>query len=153
MPEPEPSATTQVGFTYVQNTSKRVWTMTHGKNTSNVFVQVYDTNGNYIIPNSIHTELNTITVTFNEPMTGFVEAVLFLSINYITIPDKNVPIYEYHQTASSKVWTIDHNLGFNPIISVYIDNVLVYPLFITHMDINTVTITFESNQIGSVRFL
>jgi hypothetical protein len=153
VPIPEPASSSQIGFTYVQNTSKRIWTMTHGKNTENVFVQVYNKDGNFIIPNSIHTDVNTITITFNEPTNGYVQAILFLSKNYITLPNNNLPINEYMQSTPAKIWIIEHYLGYNPITRVYIDNVLMYPESIVHDNENKTTVIFDSLQSGLVRMV
>ena len=127
--------------------------MTHGKNTDNVFVQVYNKDGNFIIPNSIHTDLNSITITFNEPTNGYVQAILFLSKNYITLPNNNLPVNEYMQSIPSKLWIIDHSLGYNPITRVYIDNILIYPESIIHNSTDRLTIMFDSLQTGLVRMV
>lgn len=152
-PTPEPSASSLIGFTYIQNIDKRTWTMTHGKNTENVFLQVYNKNGDFIIPNSIHTSLNSITATFNEPCQGYAQAVLFLTHNYINLPNNNVPITEFIQTIPSDTWVIEHYLGYNPITRVYVDNILVQPDAIIHDSVNKLSIKFDRPLTGLVRFI
>jgi hypothetical protein len=152
-PTPEPSSSSLIGFTYIQNIAKRTWTMTHGKNTENVFLQVYNKNGDFIIPNSIHTTLNSIIATFNEPCQGYAQAVLFLSNNYINLPNNNVPITEFVQTSPSNMWIIEHYLGYNPITRIYVDNILIQPESIIHDSLNKVSIIFDRPLVGLVRFI
>jgi hypothetical protein len=153
-PTPEPSSSTLIGFTFIQHENRRVWSMTHGKNTENVFVQTYDVDGNLITPVSIHTELNVITVTFAQPIKGYAQAVLFLTPNYVNIRDNTGPtITEFVQTTPSTTWTIDHNLGHNPIVRVYVNNIMILPQSIVHTSVDSAVITFTTPQSGLVRFI
>jgi hypothetical protein len=153
-PTPEPSASTLVGLTFIQHVDRRVWTITHGKNTENAFVQTYDIDGNLMSPLSVVTEFNTIIITFSAPVRGYVQAVLFLTPNYVNIRDNTGPtITEFSQTTPSVTWTVDHNLGHNPITKVYINNIMVLPSSIVHTSIDSVVITFSTPQEGVVRFI
>lgn len=153
-PTPEPSSSTLIGYSFIQHVERRVWTMTHGKNTENAFVQIYDIDGNLITPVSIHTELNTIVVTFATPTKGYAQAVLFLTPNYVNIIDNTGPtITEYTQSTPVATWNISHNLGHNPIVRVYINNILILPASIVHDSEDSVIITFAAPQSGVVRFI
>jgi hypothetical protein len=51
--------------------SLTTWTVTHNLNTTNVIVQVYDSNAAQLFPDSITaTDANTVTVTFNIAQAG-----------------------------------------------------------------------------------
>jgi hypothetical protein len=105
-------------------------------------------------PLSVVTEFNTIIITFSAPVRGYVQAVLFLTPNYVNIRDNTgATINEYTQSTASITWTVDHNLGHNPITKVYINNIMVLPSSIVHTSIDTVVITFATPQEGVVRFI
>jgi len=153
-PTPEPSASTLVGLTFIQHVDRRVWTIAHGKNTGNAFVQTYDVAGNLITPLSVITEFNTITITFASPVQGYVQAVLFLTPNYVNIRDNTGPtITEFAQTIPSLSWAVHHNMGHNPITRIYINNIMVLPVSIVHSNEDSVVITFATPQVGVVRFI
>lgn len=55
--------------------------------------------------------------------------------------------YTHSQSVASNSWTITHNLGFEPSVSVLISNQLVYAQ-VTYTTVNSLTITFSSSQSG-----
>jgi len=63
----------------------------------------------------------------------------------VTPPNTNVPdrlVYTYDQTTPALTWTIVHNLGYNPQVSVYDeDGNSLYPL-VTNPDLNTTVLGF-----------
>ena len=153
-PTPEPSASTLLGLTFVQHNVRRIWSMTHSKDTEHAFVQAYDDEGNILNPISIHTQPNTILITFSTPVKGRAQAVLFLTPNYVNMPNNIGPtLTEYVQATPSASWNITHNLGYNPITRVYVDGILILPDSIIHNSIDSIIINFETPQAGLVRFI
>ena len=55
--------------------------------------------------------------------------------------------YTHNQSVASNSWSITHNLGFEPSVSVLVSNSLVYAQ-ITHTTVNSLNISFSSAQSG-----
>lgn len=51
--------------------------------------------------------------------------------------------YTHSQGSDSSTWTIEHNLGFYPSVSVFMSSGDVVEGAIEHQDVNTLTITFS----------
>jgi len=63
----------KVSSSYVHNqtTNSNVWNIPHNLETTNVFVQTYDTSGNKIIPEEINiVDKNTVKITFSSNIAG-----------------------------------------------------------------------------------
>lgn len=137
-------------FTWNQSSPSDTWDITHNMNVSSVQVQVFDGNNRLIIPDEVElTSSNTTTVSFASPVVG---RAVIISGHF----DGNVkPTYAYtfYQGDASSTWVIDHNLGYNPIIRVFVGNQEVQPATITHNTVNRATITFTSPQAGYARLL
>ena len=58
-------------YTHAQTTPAEVWIVQHGLKTF-PNVTVVDDNRNVIIADIVYTDENTVTITFSEPMTGYV---------------------------------------------------------------------------------
>jgi hypothetical protein len=56
-----------------------------------------------------------------------------------------VPLVSYTHTqgSSSTVWTLEHNLGFYPSVSVFMSSGDIVEGAIEHQDVNNLTITFS----------
>jgi len=132
---------------FVQSTPGTEWVIVHGLNTANVIVQAYDNTGKWIIPDEINTgTFNQVTLTFNTPVAGTV--VVMRGNEEGNVP----PLIHYTQSfTNSTTWVITHNLGYNPIINLYINNELVQPLSLTFDSPNQATAVFSSPQTGEAR--
>lgn len=164
-PVPDPTKL-MAGYTFVlHNTPKQIWVLEHNLNTTNVFVQTYDEDGNFIIPDNILiVDANTVKVKFNTPTLGSAQIVLFISPAIILIRDLNVPQWTHKQEIASDVWICDHSIGYQPITRVYIVDpatdaygpfslINVHPLTIEHdADGMRTIVTFSEKMIGLVRF-
>jgi hypothetical protein len=136
--------------TYVHNQSvaAAVWTINHNMNANTPGVQVYDSNSKMVIPDEI-TVLNNNTVTINMGVAMSGRAIVIQGAE-----DGNLrPQYafEYTQTNLATTWVVAHNLGYNPIVRVFIGNQEVQPQSIIHDSVNQVTITFSTPQVGIAR--
>ena len=123
------------------------WTIDHNLNSNFPIVQVYDASGNQVIPDNINcSNVNRVTVTFNMPVAG---------VASITVGDTlgiTRPNLAYTESFSNKTtWVVNHNLGFNPSITVIVNDYVVQPESIVHNSLLQSTITFTAPTSGSVR--
>lgn len=129
-----------------QATPALEWTIVHTLNTNINIVQVYDAAGLQVIPDSIDSSvMNQVTVAFSTPTAG---VALVSSGDLFGQPRPNVAFTESY---TGSVWTVDHNLGYNPSITVIVGGYVVQPVSIVHNSTLQATITFSSSQTGSVR--
>lgn len=137
-------------YTHVQESASATWTINHGLNTSSVNIQVFGADNRQLIPNEIElTSMTQAVATFGTAIAG--KAVVVTGHF-----DGNVkPTYAYthYQSESSTSWVITHNLGYNPIIRVFIGNAEVQPLSVVHDTTNQVTISFTTAQVGYARLI
>lgn len=137
-------------YVHRQNTAATTWTINHNLNSSYVQVQVFDTSNRMIIPDEIEiTAINQVVVTVSAAIEG--RAVLVTG-HY----DGNLkPAYTYthYQDSASSTWVITHNLGYNPIVRVFVGNQEVQPASIVFDDLNQVTVTFSSAYVGYAKLL
>lgn len=137
-------------YTHTQESPATTWTFTHGLNTTSINVQIYDASNNVIIPDSITSNGATgASVSFGTAQSG---RAVVITGHF----DGNVkPNYAYthFQSDSNTSWVITHNLGYNPIVRVFIGTSEVQPASVTHNSSNQVTITFATPQVGYARLL
>jgi hypothetical protein len=137
-------------YTHTQDTESSTWSVTHDLNTTSVNIQVYDGTNNVLIPNSVVTTgPNTCNITFGSIQAG--RAVVITG--HFDGNVKPTYAYTFHQTTASSTWVIVHNLGYNPIVRVFIGTSEVQPTSIVHDSINQMTITFSSPQVGYARLI
>lgn len=137
-------------YTHNQSTAADTWTINHGLNTTGVQVQVFDNLGRFILADEITVvDPNTVTV---ELSTGIVGRAVVLTGH----ADGNVkPTYSYthYQSVASTTWVINHNLGYHPILRVFIGNEEVQPAGIVHDSNNTTTVTFSQPYVGLAKLV
>lgn len=137
-------------YTHTQDSAATVWNITHNLGTTSVNVQIFDGNSGVIIPDSITTTSNNaVSVTFSGSQAG---RAVIISGHF----DGNVkPTYAYthYQNESSTSWVINHNLGYNPIVRVFLGTQEVQPAGITHGSLNQTTVTFSSAVAGLARLI
>jgi len=137
-------------FVHYQDSASASWEIEHNLNSSAVSVTVYDTMNRVVIPNDV-TILNAsnVQVDFGAPFQG---SAVVLTGN----PDGAVaPTYafEFMQTSPSTTWTINHGLGRYPIVRVFVGNQEVQPASVVFTNINTVTLTFTTPQVGQAKLI
>jgi hypothetical protein len=139
--------------TYVhrQTGQSNTWNINHNLNTTTPMIQIYDVNHLYVIPNAVAiVDNNNLNVTFGYPIIG--SAVLMFG-EAITGSSRTSTAYTSTQTAPSSAWVIIHELGYFPVVRVFIGNVEVQPDSITHNSIFQLTINFSSPQVGVARLV
>lgn len=72
-------------------------------------------------------------------------------VTHIATPS-TTNVFEYNSTITSNIWTIHHQLGFIPRVEVFINNVIYVPTSVTHTDVNTTIIKFDTAKMGMARF-
>jgi hypothetical protein len=123
------------------------WTIAHGLNINTVFTQVYDENGQWILPDSINNSvMNQTTVGFSIPMVG--TAILMRGETEGAV---QALIAHEQSFVNQSVWVVTHGLGHDPIIRVIIGGKEVQPASIVYDNTMQATVTFSSPQSGSVR--
>jgi hypothetical protein len=135
---------------HTQETSALTWTVTHNLNTTAVSVQAFGTDNRVLIPDEIDAvSNNVVSISFNTPLSG---RATVLS-GHETGEAKPTYALTYYQNTASTTWTIVHNLGYNPILRVFIGLNEVQPNTIAHPDTNTTVITFSTAQVGYARLI
>ncbi len=132
---------------WTQNVAALEWTIPHDLAISRPLIQCFDADGKVIIPDSIiATDIDQVTIAFNTPMVGTV--ILMRG----ETEGSAQPLIAFEAGFSdSDEWVINHQLGYNPSITVIIGQNVVQPQSITYTDVNHATVTFSSPHSGSVR--
>ena len=131
-----------------QNNSS-TWTIVHDLNSTTPMVQAYDNNYSMVIPNAITViDNSTVQVSFNTVVNG--RAIVMAGDSINGGPKANYS-YEYYQTSLSTTWTLNHGLGYYPIVRVFIGNSEVQPFSVTHPSVFVTVITFTTAQTGIAR--
>lgn len=156
-PLPE-SSRNIVAFTYIKVANpKMFWQINHNVNSTNVFVQVFDSDGNIVKVNSVKiVDSNTIIIGFDSEILGKAQLLFFRSELFSDLANTNIPVQEFTQPADSPAttWTVDHNLGYSPVAVVYDSNgYLVTPSSVIYTSPDSVELSFKSPTSGSVRFV
>lgn len=137
-------------YVHTQEVAATTWTITHNLATTGVNVQVYDATNRVVIPDEIETTgPNTVTITFGQGLAG--RAVVLTG--HIDGNVRPTYAYTFYQTSASTTWTINHNLGYNPITRVFIGTDEVQPESISHPSTNQTIITFQSAQTGYAKLI
>jgi len=132
---------------YTQPTAQLEWTIPHTLNMSSVLVQVYDVNGKWIVPDAIMTDqINQVTVSFNTPTAG--TAIIMRG----ETEGSPQPLIAFEEDFSNlDTWVVNHQLGYNPIITCIVGTNVVQPQSVVHNSTMQATVTFSAPQTGSVR--
>lgn len=137
-------------FIHNQTFAASTWTINHTLNSTIVQVQVFGTDGKMVIPNEVTmVDKDTITVDFGIPFAGRA-ALMIGAIDGAARPSVG---FEYTQTESASTWTVNHNLGYYPLVRVFIGNEEVQPSQIIHDSVNTTRILFSSPFVGIAKFM
>ena len=133
-------------YIHTQTSASTTWTINHGLNNNNVFIQVMTAAGHTVFPDDIDLSVtNVATVTFNQAITG--RAIAMLG-SLSGTPKDNV-VYQQSYT-NQQVWTVAHGLGYYPVIRVYIGGYQVQPVSIVNDSLTSATVTFSSAESGFV---
>jgi hypothetical protein len=137
-------------YEHVQSSTSGQWTIYHGLNTTLPSVQVYGSDNRVVYPDDIEVVSNNIVkVYFTNASTG--RAVVLTGGN--TGNPRATYSAEYTQTVPSDTWVIQHNLGYAPIVRIFVGNEEIQPLSITHDSVFQCTVKFSQAFVGQARLI
>lgn len=137
-------------YTHTQAEAASFWTIDHGLNTTSVNVQVFDPTNRMVIPAEIETiSASTVRIDFGTVQAGRAVVVS----GHFDGQVKPTYAYTHFQSAASTTWTITHNLGYNPIVRVFVGNQEVQPSTTVFTSSNVVTLTFSTAQAGYAQLI
>lgn len=137
-------------FVHTQASAATTWTITHNLNTTTPLVQIYGTDNKVFIPNEI-TVISNNVVSVDLGVSAAGRAVVMFGD--ITGADKQTFAYEHHQTNLAATWVIPHNLGYYPIVRVFVGSEEIQPASIVHDSLFQTTITFSQSYVGIARLV
>lgn len=130
-----------VPFVFTQSTPLDTWNINHARGSSDYVVSVFNASGSYVIPESIVTvDDDNITITFVHPQDG--KAVLAFS-------SSNNSGYTFNQVVAANVWTITHNLGYYPSVTIVDTLGNVVETNIQYISNMVVEVTFDTAFAGT----
>ncbi|MFY0655408.1 MAG: hypothetical protein JXR12_01390 [Neptunomonas phycophila] len=137
---------------HTQGSRQVVWEVNHNLGTTTPMVQVYDdANQQMFIPQDITIiDNNTLRITMTVPTSG--RAVVMSG----EATGGNAPeaqSFTHEQTTPSDGWVINHNLGYNPFVRVFIGNEEVTPDSIIHNSITQTVVQFSTPKVGVARLV
>jgi len=136
-------------YMHTQASGSTTWTITHNLNTTLPLVQVYDSAHKQFIPDEVEViSNNVVQVTLASAITG--RAIVMHGD--ISGGDVSETAYEHNQTSGSTSWVVNHNLGYKPLVRVFVGGQEIQPQSIV-VDNFTATITFSSAQTGYATFV
>jgi len=137
-------------YTHTQSVASVTWVINHALNTTGVQVQVFDNQGRVVIPDEITvTDSNHVTIQLGTAFVG--RAVVLTGHNDGSV--KPTYSYTHYQSVADSSWVINHGLGYNPIVRVFIGNNEVQPMSIVHNSNSTVTISFSQPYVGLAKLV
>lgn len=151
------SGTAAVGYyLFTQNSANTTWVVDHNLNTKFVSVTPVFANssaitGHYDYPNVVYNNANTVTLTFNSAITGYV-AIAGDSGN-------SDGYYLHNQGAASTTWTVNHNLNsqYVAVAPASTADLSWYGRYdgptINYTNANSLTLTFSSAEAGNVAII
>lgn len=138
-------------YLHNQSTASATWSIAHNLKTATPLVQIYDSNQKMIIPDEVTiVDNNNVTVTLGTSDVG--RAVIMFGD--LSGGEKNTFSYTHTQTNTSATWVVTHNLGYYPVVRVFLNTgEEIQPTSIVHDSLMQTTITFSSTRVGTARFV
>lgn len=124
------------------------WTVEHNLGVNLATIQVFDTQGRWVIPDEIDCSLNNqATVKFSVPTAG--HALVMYGDQFAGGSRPQVGFED--QFTSSLTWTINHGLGYFPSVTCFVDGYVIVPESIEHPSAMQTIVTFSVPRAGLVR--
>lgn len=140
-------------YVHFQNSSSTTWEIYHKLSTVTPAVQVYDSHNTMVIPDAIDVVDNTrVRVSFGTPVAGRA-VVLTGNDDGVDRSTSAGSSFTHTQTDLQDTWVISHNLGYYPIVRVFIGDYEVVPDGIQHTSVFETVVTFTSPQTGVARLV
>lgn len=136
-------------YVHTQSSTSTSWTVIHNLNTITPLVQIYDTTHSMVLPDLVTiVDNNTVTVSFGGALAG--KAVVMYGD--ISGAAKGTFAYEHTQTSLASTWVVTHDLGYYPVVRVFVGTSEIQPVSIVHNSIYQTTLTFSQGYVGVARF-
>jgi hypothetical protein len=137
-------------FVHTQSVANDLWSIQHNLG-KDVVVQVVDGSGEFLISDVVTVvDANSVTISFANPQAG--RAIVVAAANSGGIHTVTAKIHL--QPVPSDVWTVNHNLGFKPLVRVVLDDGYeIIPNEVQHVDANQAIIRFTSPRVGEARLI
>jgi len=127
------------------------WVFTHNLNSANPVIQIHDENHQMIQPDNVSiTNNNTVTITFAKAIAGTAVGIFGdmngtpkMATAYETTIPVGTPVMET---------VVQHNMGYNPTVTVVQDGVIIYPKSVIHQSLYSTRIEFTNPTSGILRF-
>lgn len=129
-----------------QEEASDTWVIEHNLGSAITFVQIFDENNRVLYADEIDNSVkDTCVISFATPIVG--KAVLMLG-SFIGTPKPDV---QYTKSfTQNATWTVNHGLGYFPVIRCIKDGFEIQPASIQHTDTTTAVVTWNSPQAGKV---
>lgn len=138
-------------YEHIQSGSSNQWLVNHNLNTTLPSVQVYGPENKVIHPGEISiVDNNNVSISFGQPTTG---RAIVLSGNKHGSQRSQTASFEYTQTTPSAAWVVQHNLGYIPIVRIFVGNQEIFPKSITYSDNFQLTVLFDQAYVGNARLI
>jgi hypothetical protein len=135
-------------YIHQQDSASAVWTVPHGMNSAKVIVQVYNSDNQLVVPDSVEgIDADTVEITFAQATTG--HAIIMIgNLDGMTKPDV---AYEMEVDVATTEVTVNHMLGYAPIIRfITSDGFELLPSSVQHTTTNQTVLTFTNAVTGTV---
>jgi len=136
-------------YSHRQEEASKAWLIDHDLGSEAVVTFVYNENNEMIIADSIKiVNSNQVLIDFNDEIVG---SAVIVSSAAISSGFRAVPCFNYTQTTPSEVWTINHRLGFDPLVQIFIDDKFFIPAYVKHVSDSIVEVGFTEPTSGTAR--
>lgn len=137
-------------YIHTQSINEVTWQVQHdlGKD---CIIQVIDVDNKVMIPDKIqNNDVNSATITFQNAQQGRAICVAASASGGI----HTVTAHNHDQNTLATEWTINHGLGYRPLVQVVLDDDFqIIPAEVEHTDLDTTVIRFTSAKRGSARLI
>jgi hypothetical protein len=139
-------------YLHTQSNASNSWAITHSLDFKYVNIDVYDSNDQILLPQTITAQdANTTVVTFATPTSG--NAIISKGGATLNLENINIDSsrYLHIQSTAATMWSVTHSLEYDyPSVTVYDgSDKIIIPDEITRVSNNRLTISFASAETGN----
>jgi hypothetical protein len=139
-------------YLHTQSNASNSWAITHSLDFKYVNIDVYDSNDQILLPQTITAQdANTTVVTFATPTSG--NAIISKGGATLNLENINIESsrYLHIQSTAATTWSVTHSLEYDyPSVTVYDgSDKIIIPDEITRVSNNRLTISFASAESGN----
>lgn len=127
----------ELKYVHDQSTYSTDWTINHNLNFSDVIYEVYNENGEKIVPDTVYSTNDILYITFTEEVRG--KCLIYIDISYT-----------HTQATESDLWAIEHNMNTDEVFyELYDGNYeIIYPETFEIVDENNILLTLSEPTSG-----